>query len=163
MAAPAFRKFLSNVRAKSFIHDGVASVTASTVTLSRKLHSGRTTVLNRAAGITVTLPDATGSGDRYRLVGRATLTGNTTIKVANATDVMVGGIHIGDGGDTAAAVADFFTTAATSDTITMDSGANGGGKIGDWVELEDFMADKWLVHGMWQDALDPATPFSATV
>ncbi|MGE3341485.1 MAG: hypothetical protein AB7J46_06350 [Candidatus Altimarinota bacterium] len=164
MASTPFRLFNTVLRAKAYITKGVKSVTAS-ATASRKDHAGRTTTLDAAAGLTITLP-ATASarlGEKYRFVVGTLLTSNDyIIKVANATDVMVGGILINDIGDSSAATADFFPTASTSDTITIPS-ATGGGKVGDWVELEMIASGKWHVTGQLQGLTDPATPFSATV
>ena len=159
MASAPYRQFLSNVRAKSFIHRGVKSLTAA-VTLSRKNHAGRTCVLNLAAGFTVTLPAATGSGDRYRLlVGTALTSGQYRFDTASG-EIYEGGVFIGDSGDTTAATADFYTAGATSNRLDMTL-TSGGGAIGDWIELEDFKTDKWLVTGNFQQVTDPATPFAA--
>jgi hypothetical protein len=162
MAQASFRDFATPVRAKAFLHKGVRSLTAAT-TITRPDHAGRTNLLSLAAGFTVTLPAAKGSGYRYRfVVGTALTSGTYIIKVANATDVFTGGVFINDTGDSPAATADFFPTAATSDTFTMTQSA-GGGKKGDWFELEDFASGFFVVHGLMQGLADPATPFSATV
>lgn len=162
MASIPYRIFKSNVRAKSFIRDGVKSITA-TATATKAGNAGRTNTLNAAAGLTVTLPASSGNGAVYRFAVGTLLTSNSyIIKVANATDVMAGGILINDTGDSSAGTADFFPTAATSDTITMAASA-GAGKVGDWVELEDIKSGFWSVRGTFQGELDPTTPFSATV
>lgn len=134
-------------------------VTASTATVGRT-HNGRITTLNRAAGIAVTLPAATGSGDTYRFVLGTTVTSNsTTIKVANATDVMTGTCTtLQDGGDTSVS----FETASTSDTITWNGSTTGGIK-GDYVELIDVASGLWFVRVVQSGTGTEATPFSATV
>lgn len=159
--AAGFRRFLSNVKAESFIHNTVVSVTAA-VTITRALHAGRTVKLDLAAGFATTLPAATGTAARYRFVIGTVATGDHTIKVADSTDVMAGGILINNSGDSAAATADFYPTAAASDTITLDA-SEGAGKIGDWIELEDVATNLWTVRGVFQGVADPATPFSAAV
>jgi hypothetical protein len=162
MAASAYRRFKSNVRARSFIHDGVKVVTAS-ASATRAQNAGKTTALSAAAGLTITLPASRGQGDRYRFLVKTLLTSNTyVVKVANSTDVMTGGIFINNTGDTTAATVDFYPTAAASDTVTFDS-AIGAGKAGDWIEVEDYAAGFWAVTGVFQGEDDPATPFSATV
>jgi hypothetical protein len=162
MATIPVRNFLSFIKAKGFIHDGVKSITAS-ASATRAANAGRTNLLNAAAGLTVTLPASSGSGNRYRFVAGTTLTSNTyVIKVANATDVFVGGVVINDIGDTAAATADFFPTASTSDTITLTASI-GAGKKGDFIEVEDIAAGFWAVTGILQGETDPTNPFSATV
>lgn len=162
MASIPFRIFNANVRVKSLNIIGTKSVTA-TASLTRRAHAGRTSVFNAAAGFTATLPASTGSGDKYRVLVGTTLTSNTlVVRVANSTDVMVGGVFLNDIGDSSAATADFSPTASTSDTITMTASL-GSGKRGDWVEFEDFAAGFWAVHGVFQGVTDPTSPFSAGV
>ena len=158
----SYRKF-GIVKAAGYVRYGVVSA-ITTLTVTRTKHAGRTVRLDLATGFTSTLPASTGSGDVYRFVCGTALTSTNSyiIKVANATDVMAGGIDINDSGDTTAATNDFFPTAASSDTITILA-TNGGGKIGDWVELEDLKTGFWAVHGQLQGMTDPATPFSASV
>ena len=47
----------------TFGESSIVNVTASTLTVKPQLHAGKTITLNRAAGVTCTLPAATGSGD----------------------------------------------------------------------------------------------------
>jgi hypothetical protein len=162
MATPAIRRFSSLVKAAGFLTGAPKSHTAASVTLSRTANAGRQTVANRAAGQAYTLPAAKGTGDVYKVMIGTLLTGDTTIAVANATDVMKGGILINDIGDTSAGTADFFPTASTSDTITF-ANATGAGKVGDYVELTDLATGVWAVRGVFQGMTDPATPFSATI
>lgn len=135
------------------------TVTASTVTITADDHAFRTVNLNRAAGIAVTLPAATGSGDKYSFYVQASVTSNsTTIKVVG-NDIMQGAAFIlQDGGDTMVG----FETAADSDTITFN-GSTTGGLVGARVELEDVAADTWAVHVRSAATGVEATPFSATV
>jgi hypothetical protein len=136
------------------------SVTSSTVTLAPATHAGRLTVLNLAAGIAVTLPPATGSGDMYSLVVGITFTGAATVKVVG-NDIMVGTAWLqADSGDTVVA----FGTAADSDTIDMLGTSNStGGIAGEIIELVDMAADTWFVRVMSNAGGTEATPFSATV
>src|SRR4051812_5449806 len=61
------------------------SVTTSTLTLDRVIHRDTVVDLNRAAGIAVTLPAATGTGDRYYLhIGTAVTSNTTTITCAGS-------------------------------------------------------------------------------
>lgn len=138
----------------------IVDATAATLTVTRDAHAGRTVTLNRAAGIAVTLPAATGSGDVYRFVVGTSVTSNTTtIKVANASDVMSGtAILFADGGDTVVG----FAAGATDDTITMDGSTKGGLK-GAHVTATDIAANLWHVHYVSDASGTEATPFSATV
>lgn len=136
------------------------NVTAATLTVTAAVHGGKVITLNRAAGVTVTLPAATGTGNRYQFVVMTTVTSNSNIiKVADATDVMYGTALVAqDGGDTAV----MFETAADSDTITLNGTTTGGIK-GDSFELVDIATDQWWVRGTGSATGTEATPFSATV
>lgn len=138
---------------------GIAeTVTASTVTLTEDAHAGGVVVLNRAAGVTVTIPDATGSGCVYTLILAADATGDHVIQAPDSSNTMAGVAWLGN--DTAGASC--FYTAATSDTITMDGSTKGGLK-GAWVQLVDIAADTWSVHLFSEASGTEATPFSAAV
>jgi hypothetical protein len=138
----------------------IVNVTASTLALTEAAHDGKTITLNRAAGIALTLPAASGSGARFRLFVGTTITSNSiTIKVANSSDTMVGAaVQAADGGSTA----NIFEAGGTDDTITFNGTTTGGIK-GDWVELEDVAANLWRVNVFGSATGAEATPFSATV
>jgi hypothetical protein len=137
----------------------VVALTAA-ATITRDSHDGRLLYLNAAAGKAITLPAASGSGSRYRFVVGATVTSvGHTIKVANATDIMIGNaIVLQDGGDTLVA----FETASTTDTITLD-GSTTGGIIGDEIEVIDVASGVFFVKLLLSATGTEATPFSATV
>ena len=136
------------------------SVTGATLTCTKDVHAGRTTVISAVAGCAVTLPAATGTGSVYRFIIGATITSNsTTIKVANTTDVMSGrAFVISDG---AAAVLGY-ATGATSDTITLN-GTTLGGIVGDHIEIIDAITGTFAVRVFTAATGTEATPFSATV
>ena len=137
------------------------SATAATLTATAAAHGGKTILLDRAAGIAVTLPDATGSGVRFRFVVVTTITSNTTtIKVPDAANTMTGRAYVES--DNAADACIAFATAATDDTITLNGTTTGGIK-GDIVEIEDIAADLWSVLVRTSATGTEATPFSATV
>lgn len=140
--------------------DSIVTVTAATATVTPAAHAGRTVLLDRAAGQALTLPAATGSGNRYTFFVLTTITSSaTTIKVADATDVMAGvAIVANDGGDTAS----IFETASTSDTISFN-GTTTGGIRGATVELQDVATNLWSVRVVGAATSTEATPFSATV
>jgi hypothetical protein len=133
------------------------SVTSSTLTVNRTDHSGRVLALNRAGGITITLPAATGTLDVYTFLVQTTFTGNGIIKVASSADFIDGTLSVA--GATGSA---FGTTAATSDTITM-SGSTTGGLAGSRIVLTDMATNHWMVMGGLVSTGTAATPFSATV
>lgn len=132
------------------------NVTASTLTVSEKEHAGKVITLNLAAGQTITLPAASGSGNKFTFFIGTTVTSDTVIQVANAADTMAGSVIV-DG-----TTSTMFQTAATSDTMTLD-GSTTGGVLGTQVVLEDVAANVWMVNGMLNGSGTEATPFSAAV
>ncbi|QRY69178.1 hypothetical protein JVX98_13235 [Ensifer sp. PDNC004] len=136
------------------------NVTAATLAVTRKTHAGATIVASRAAGITMTLPAATGTGAKFKVVVNTTITSNNLIiQVANGTDVMTGTALVAqDAGDTSV----IFETAADSDTITMNGSTKGGIK-GDIIELEDVASGLWSVSVSASGTGTEVTPFSAAV
>jgi hypothetical protein len=136
----------------------LTNVTASTLAVTNETHAGQIITLNRAGGVAVTLPAATGSGARYRFIVGTTFTSDGTIKVTG-DDIMAGLATLAlDGGDTASV----FATAADTDTITMTGTTTGGIKGAD-CELIDIAADTWWVNYRSDASGSEATPFSATV
>jgi|KBSMisStandDraft_5_1062788.scaffolds.fasta_scaffold338094_2 hypothetical protein len=136
------------------------ATTATSLTITAAAHAGRTVAINSTAPIAVTLPQATGTGNRYKFwIGVvATATGHT-IKVANATDVMAGYAFCVT---TTSDNAEGFKTSATSDTITLN-GTTLGGVVGDMVEIEDVKTGIFSVKLFTAPTGTEATPFSATV
>lgn len=145
--------------AGSYASPAPVNATASTLAVVARDHDGRFITLNRAAGIAVTLPAATGSGLRLQfIIGTAVTSNTTTIKVTG-DDTMTGVALLGqDSADTVV----LFETAATADTITFNGSTTGGLK-GDNVELVDIAADLWWVRVVGAATGTEATPFSATV
>ena len=137
----------------------IVNATAATLTVTEALHDGRVITLNRAAGVAVTLPAATGGGTKLHIINGTTDTSNTsTIKVVG-NDTMTGSALVAqDAADTAV----MFETAVDSDTITWNGTTTGGIK-GDSVELIDIATDLWWVRVVGSATGTEATPFSATV
>lgn len=134
------------------------NITASTRTLTKD-DAGAFITVNRAAGSTLTLPSATGTGRWYRIFVGTTITSNNLVVQVTTTDIMAGvALNAADGGDTLVA----FETAADSDTITMNGTTKGGIK-GDWIELDDVASGVWHVKIVGSATGTEATPFSAAV
>jgi len=153
--------------ATTYVGSGMVSATAATLAVTSALHNGKTIVLNRAAGVTVTLPAATGTGARFRFSIATALSAAThVIKVANATDYMRGVIVSKDDGSASSviswATANSGSVATESDTLTMD-GSTQGGNIGDIIEIEDIASAVFRVSGFTKSSGTEATPFSAGV
>lgn len=123
-------------------------------------HADTVVVVNAAAGLTLTLPAASGSGLSFDILIGTTVTSNSVaIKVANASDVMTGvAVQAADGGATVGA----YETAATDDTITFNGSTTGGIK-GDRVLLKDVATNLWAVNVIGAASGVEASPFSATV
>lgn len=128
--------------------------------------SGRRLALNNSAGLTVTLPPATGSGAEYVfVVGTTAATGSYVIQVASATDYLRGfclGVTDTAGTAMAWATANTGTVATESDTITMN-GTTQGGRLGDQIRLYDLAKAVWSVAMFNVGSGAEATPFSAAV
>jgi hypothetical protein len=134
-----------------------STVTAATLAVTADAYNGQTINLSRAAGITVTLPAATGTNAVYKFVATTAVTSNGyIIQVANATDTMNGLASVG--GTTASV----FGTLPASDTITM-SGTTTGGLVGSYVQITDIASGEYLVSAALVGSGTPATPFSAAV
>lgn len=135
----------------------------ATYTVNSDADAGKTIHLDTLAGSVVTLPASTGSGKKFRFVVSVLATSNShKVQVANGTDVMRGIIH-GVRTDSGNAVLGFATT-STSDTITLNRTTTGSVNIGEWIEVEDYALNVWLVKGMLSSTGAAfATPFTAAV
>ena len=124
--------------------------------------NNKTINLDTAAGSTVTLPPATGSGKHYKFIVKTLATSNShIIKVANASDAMQGYIFSMD--DTSENAVAFFAVAGTSDTITLNRTTTGSVTIGETINVTDVAANRYHVEGFVSNTDAPATPFSAAV
>ena len=74
---------------------GVTTVTDATLTVDVNAHVGQPIVLTRAAGVTATLPAATGSGNKYEFIGGIDATGDQIITVTG-DDTMAGVAYLGN-------------------------------------------------------------------
>jgi hypothetical protein len=142
-----------------------AAITAATHAPAQK-DSGLILTYSAVAGITVTLPAATGSGARYKYVRttKATSVGDV-FKVGNATDFMRGNVVVasgdGAGGSTVFGTLNTDTVATESDTVTNNFTTSGISDAGDWIEFVDIASAVWLVSGLFTSSGTKVTPFSA--
>ena len=132
------------------------NITASAVTLNQSLHANKVLTLNLASGMTLTLPFATGTQDKYTMVVQTAFTSNGVIKVGRSADTMIGSAVMA--GSTSLTV----PVAGTDDTLTL-IGTTGGGGAGAFVEFTDIAANLWLVNARLVGSGVQADPFSATV
>ena len=139
------------------VSGGIVTLAASTLSLTAALHAGRIVVTAQAATLTVTLPDATGSGDVYTLFTSILATGDHIYKVANSGDSFGGGVTIAT--DIAGVVE---PAVAGDDTLTMN-GTTTGGLLGSWVRFTDVTAALWMIEGNLTSSGAESTCFSAGV
>jgi hypothetical protein len=148
----------TNSRWQSIAQPSAKSYTASATLVAAE--AGRTILVNAAAGLTLTLPVATGAGTRFRIYVATLLTSVSIIVDVAGSDKFYGGVFINDTGDSTPATADFYPAAGgTSVHLTLAQTA-GAGKIGDYIEVVDIGALKWSVSGVISGELDPTTPWS---
>lgn len=133
---------------------------ATTFSITASAHGGRIVNVNSTVPVAITLPQATGSGNVYKIAVGVAATGTaSTIKVANATDAMAGFVSMPN--QAADAIPGFKCT-ATDDTISLN-GTTKGGQPGDIIEIVDFATGVFHVHAFVQVTGTGVTPFSATV
>ena len=144
----------------SLLNPSVRPVNITGDTTLTQQHNSKILAVNAAAGATLTLPDATGSGVRMDIIVGTTVTSNNlVVQAANGDDILVGlALLAQDSVDTIVA----FETASDTDTITLD-GSTQGGIAGDKIELIDFASNKWHVKLTGSATGTEATPFSAAV
>lgn len=111
-------------------------------------------VLSNAAGQAVTVPAATGSGNKFTvIVGETVTSGSITITAPGGSSYH-GGTSIRSAADNTAS-----SFEATGTTITLDGTTTGGGR-GDKFEIIDIAAGIYSVQGLQNGSGTLATPFS---
>lgn len=135
----------------------IVSLTTAAPTLSVASHEGKTLVLNKADGIAVTLPAATGTGSVFRFVVGTTFSGGSFVATVTGDDTLKG-LALGLDGDGVPANA--WAAGASDEIFTMD-GSTQGGVVGDEVVFQDIKADVWMVQARLQQSGTEATPFSS--
>lgn len=130
---------------------------AATANLTLDLrHADAIVKMDNAAGWTVTLPPAVGSGAVFKVYVGTSITSNAGTVAANGTDVLNGMVVVAT--DTAG---ETMLTSATSDKLAMNGGTTGG-VAGSFVELSDVASGVWSVGGFLRSTGAEGTPFSAT-
>lgn len=146
----------------------VITVTNATYTVTANDHD-KIISLNRAAGVTVTLPTPTGSYRKYTFVVGVQLTSNShIIKVPSANESIYGVIGSYDFGDKAPELTWHFVGAAEGfDTITLALATTGGLPWITMIEVFEATSTTFLVRGftggVGMSGTATNTPFSATV
>jgi hypothetical protein len=131
----------------------------NTISLTQALHANRT-VLTLDASLAITLPEATGTGDAYKIVLGIAATAVTIVTADTANAGFYGQILAYDD-DVDTDLNSWNALPGVSDTITFNGTATGG-KIYDHIELVDIATDKWLVSGQISESGgSEVTPFSS--
>lgn len=149
------------VNAAKFKQDNrVVSVTTATVALTDDLHGDKVIALNRAAGVTATLPAASGTGAIYRVVVGTTFSGGSgVIQVANSSDIIQGVVYqTQDAGATLQA----FEAGAADDTLTLNGSSSGGIK-GDRLDFIDIANNLWQCTAWTAATGSETSPWSSNV
>ena len=147
---------------RQYVGSGVVEITASDA-LTPAEHGNRMVTMNALAGLTLTLPAATGTGNVYRISVSVTVTSNDyIIQAASASDEFVGGVIQTDV-DTTDTLASYPALDADGfDTITLN-GSTTGGIMGDSITITDIATGKFLLAGSINSTGTVATPLSAAV
>jgi len=140
----------------------IVNATAATLTVTEALHDGKIIVLDRAAGIAVTLPVAA-AGLQFEFLVKTTFTGAASIKSVAGTDIMIG--HAIMGNNTDNSVVNWQAVAgSTIDTIDLLGTSNStGGMAGQRIRISGLAAALWYVEIIGDAAGTEATPFTDTV
>lgn len=147
------------------INNSVVVASGATLTVTKALHANTKVIaFGTATGTTVTLPAATGTGNKYTFVIATTATSNANIiKVANATDVMNGSLNLQQDDDSDGTSKTWMAEVG-DDTMTFAGAATTGGIVGNRIEVIDYAAGfftctAWTISSGGSEV----TPFSATV
>ncbi len=117
-----------------------ATVTiSSATTLSPVTYGDREILVDSAAGIAITLPTATGSGQRYNLNIVTTITSLTTTVVTTSPDKLVGTVYQTKTDNT---FLTYIFNGTGHTTLTLN-GTTKGGLVGDRIQLTDIKANVW--------------------
>lgn len=143
------------LRAKKKIISGLGATKTLDV-----LDTGSTVLLDRAAGIVVTLPTAQ-PGVTFDFVATTSVTSNNyKVITGAATELLIGEV-ISDDTDSSDAVAIFPANGSTHIAVTMN-GTTTGGLIGTHLRFTCLSATKWLVEGVNKGSGTVATPMATS-
>tara|TARA_R110000868_G_C10763696_1_gene754137 strand:- start:126 stop:827 length:702 start_codon:yes stop_codon:yes gene_type:complete len=165
VALPDFTGLLATVAELNRAADAstkIVDCTASTLAVTEALHDKKTIVLDRAAGIAVTLPVAS-AGLQFEFLVKTTFTSAASIKSVAGTDIMIGHAIMGNNADNS--VVNWQAVAAdTFDTINLLGTSNStGGMAGQRIRITGLAAALWYVEIIGDAAGTEATPFENTV
>ena len=134
----------------------IVSVTAgaTTLTCTAVLHANKMIVLNNTGPITITLPAATGTGDKYEFIVNSAATGTASvINTVGGSEYMAGMSFLNS------TTVKMFATTSTSAVVQLNGGSQGG-VVGDKVVLVDIATSLWQVMVYGTTNTTPATNFA---
>lgn len=119
---------------------------------------GGIVLLDTAAGTTVTLPAATGTGNKFKFIVSVKPTSNQHRIDAPGTSVFYGSINILD---LDAAAQGAFASGSGNNRIDFN-GTTKGGQVGDMIEVVDIGTNAYAVFGQARcpAGSNPVTPFA---
>lgn len=148
---------LDSVRARRYIISGLGA----TATLNEK-DSGALVLLDRAAGITITLPAGAKNGIWFEFAVSVTVTSNSyKVITGAATELLVGSILNCDT-DSSDAVAIWKALVGSSYISVNFDGSTKGGLKGDRFRLTKLNSTTWQVEGVTNGTGTVATPFATS-
>jgi len=134
-------------------------ITTATYQIRASDH-GKTLLLKRPAGMTLTLPaDTLFFGFTVKMIVRGTFSGTWEITGAADGDLFFGGVA--NLSLTATKSDKFGPNGSSNDTWKADSDAKGRA-MGSWLEFTLMGANEWLVNGTVLSAGTPVTAFADT-
>jgi len=145
----------------------IVAITASGA-ISEAAHSDKVCLLAEEGGnalVTLTLPEATGSGMRLKFIVSVVNTSSYVFVVADTTNANFIGNVINQDADLVGTIAAItYLAPANADTLTLN-GTTTGGQKGDWIELIDVATDVWFATGIVScpAGSDTANCFTAAV
>ena len=145
----------------------IVAITA-TGAISEAAHSDKVCLLAEDGGnalVTLTLPEATGSGMRLKFIVSVVNTSSYVFVVADTTNANFIGNVINQDADLVGTIASItYLAPANADTLTLN-GTTTGGQKGDWIELIDVATDVWFATGIVScpAGSDTANCFTAAV
>lgn len=129
-----------------FFSNPIINHTAATLATPAS-YAEKIITLNRATGVAVTLPAATGTGDLYEFyIGTTQSGGSTTFTKATGTsDTFVGQIETAT--TTGATTNGFCEALGGADVTITLNGTTTGGVAGSSIKFRDIASGKWKVEG----------------
>lgn len=153
-------QLINKLNAIPAINSGVRQQTVIAATLApTAANNGQTFLLNRAAGVAVTLPAATGSGNIFTFVTATTFSGGSGVISTTPTTDIFQGFLLGCSEAETPDLGQPWVAASNSNTITLN-GTTMGGIKGDIFTIRDVGPGVWNISGQIIQTGSEVTPFS---